>query len=54
MTDNVQFGRFEIRFDERQLYADRQPVPLGIRALDLPGALVARCDRLVVHAVRTS
>jgi DNA-binding response OmpR family regulator len=47
MSDIVHFGRFEIRFDERQLYADGQPVALGSRAFDLLTALVERRERLV-------
>jgi hypothetical protein len=31
MSDTVQFGRFEIRFDERQLHANGQPVAPGSR-----------------------
>jgi hypothetical protein len=31
MSDTVHFGRFEIRFDKRQLYANGQPVALGSR-----------------------
>jgi len=47
MPDTLQFDRFEISIDERQLRADGKPVALGSRAFDLLVALVARRDRLV-------
>jgi len=50
MPEAIQFGRFEIRFDERQLCADGQAVPLGSRAFDLLAALVERRERLVAKS----
>lgn len=46
-SDRCRFGRVEIRFDQRVLLADGQPLSLGARAFDLLEALVARRDRVV-------
>jgi predicted ATPase len=43
----LQFGRFEIRPEQRQVWADGAPVPLGARAFDLLLLLVQRSDRVV-------
>ncbi|WP_133156948.1 ATP-binding protein [Hydrogenophaga pseudoflava] len=45
--DVLQFGRFEIRPEQRQVRADGVPVPLGSRALDLLLLLVRHRDRVV-------
>lgn len=50
MSDRSRFGRFEIRFAERQLLADGQPTLLGARAFDVLAALVDQRDRVVPKA----
>jgi TolB-like protein len=47
VTAIYRFGRFELSPATRQLLVDRQPAPLGARALDVLLALVERRDRLV-------
>jgi predicted ATPase len=50
MSTCSHFGRFEIRFDERQVRLDGHPAALGARAFDLLAALVAHRDRVVPKA----
>lgn len=43
----VRFGRFEVRLNERRLFADGRQAPLGARAFDVLAALIERCGRVV-------
>ena len=47
MSDELRFGRIEVRPALRQLRVDGKPVVLGSRAFDVMMALVERRDRLV-------
>jgi TolB-like protein/Tfp pilus assembly protein PilF len=47
MSDELRFGRIEVRPALRQVWVDGKPVVLGSRAFDLLMVLVERRDRLV-------
>ncbi len=47
MSRSISFGRFQVRLEERQLFADDAPVVLGSRAFDVLIALLERRDRVV-------
>jgi hypothetical protein len=47
MSDELRFGRIEVRPALRQIRVDGKPVVLGSRAFDVLMALIERRDRLV-------
>lgn len=47
MAAILRFGHFEMRPEQRQLLADRVPLPLGTRAFDLLSVLLENRDRIV-------
>lgn len=50
MTDDLTFGRIQVRPAQRQLRVDGEAVPLGARAFDVLLALVERRERVVSKA----
>ncbi len=45
----IRFGRFELRLNERRLFEEQRPCPLGTRAFDVLGLLVSRHGEIVTR-----